>query len=301
MYNVKDAFKDISTIGQENKPIIILLDFGSSESCKEGLSLVSAAGIECWIIDHHPYSNQSETKTNRFINPFSIADGVSKYTAGYLACEIAAACGLEVEKARELAKIACSGDKSDILQSDESDAKKAMVLDFLTNHVSFGNNLDFYKKVMEKAELFTSIAQQADDSIEEAAKKALAKAKTTEENGVQICSFSLDPIVVKGEWPSSSKITTRVYDKLRAAEPGKPIMCIGHTEYSIVMRLNDEAVAKGLNANELAESVKTTMADFVKGGGGHPKAGAISVMPGFSKDVLGELIRVISKGLSRDK
>ncbi|VVC04332.1 Uncharacterised protein [Candidatus Bilamarchaeum dharawalense] len=291
MYNVKDAFRDMSTIGQENKPLIVLLDFGSSDSCKEALELIAAAGIDYVIIDHHPYNAKENRK---IINPFGFADNVSKYTAGYLACEIAIASGLDLEKGRELAKIACAGDKSSILESDDSDVKKAMVLDFLTNHVSFGNNLDFYKKVMEKQELFASIAQQADESIEEAAKKALAGAKRVIEKDVEICTFPLDAIVRKGEWPSSSKITTRVYDKIRGEQP---LICIGYTEYSVIMRINDGAVAKGLNANELAENVKKTMADFVKGGGGHAKAGAISVRPGFNREVLGELQRQISKSL----
>ncbi|MFH1521143.1 MAG: DHH family phosphoesterase [Candidatus Micrarchaeota archaeon] len=288
MYGVKDAFRDISTIGQENKPLIILLDFGSSDGCKEALELITAAGIEYIVVDHHPYQNQGNKK---IVNPFAFGENVSKYTAGYLACEIAIACGFSVEKARGLAKIACSGDKSDILQSDENDAKKAMVLDFLTNHVSFGNNLDFYKKVMDNQELFTSIVQQANDSIEEAAGKALAGAKRINENGVEICVFPLENIVRKGEWPSSSKITTRVFDKLRTE---LPLMCIGYTEYSIIMRINDAGVTKGLNANILAENMKKTMGDFIKGGGGHPKAGAISVRPAFVKDVLSELQKLIT-------
>ncbi|MFH1785393.1 MAG: DHH family phosphoesterase [Candidatus Micrarchaeota archaeon] len=292
MYNVKDAFRDISTIGQENRPLIILLDFGSSDSCKEALELVSAAGIEYIIIDHHPYQAKENTK---IVNPFSIQENASKYTAGYLACEIAIACGLDKEKGKELAKVACAGDKSNILESDEDDGKKAMVLDFLTNHVPFGNNLEFYKKVMRTPDLFSSITQQANDSIEEAAGKALAKAKRTQENSVEICVFPLDSIVVKGEWPSSSKITTRVYDKIRDSVP---LMCIGHTEYSVIMRINDEGIAKGLNANNLAEEVKKTMGDFVKGGGGHAKAGAISVRPGFTREVLGELLRQISTKLA---
>lgn len=291
IYSVKDAFRDISAIGQENKPMIVLLDFGSGDGCKEALELITAAGIDYLIVDHHPYNAK---ENNKIINPFAFGENVSKYTAGYLACEIAIACGMNVEKARELARIACSGDKSDILQSDEEDGKKAMVLDFLTNHVPFGNNLDFYKKVMGKQELFSSIMQQANDSIEEAAAKALKGAKRTTDGGIEICVFPLENIVRKGEWPSSSKITTRVYDKLRA-ENSRPLICVGYTEYSVIMRINDEGVERGLSANALAENVTKIMADFVKGGGGHAKAGAIMVRPGFAKEVLGELQRQISE------
>ena len=53
-YSVRDALRDISAIGQENMPLVILLDFGSGENCSEGLSLLRAAGIEYLVIDHHP-------------------------------------------------------------------------------------------------------------------------------------------------------------------------------------------------------------------------------------------------------
>jgi len=290
IYSVKDALRDMAMMGQESSPFVLLLDFGSSEGCREALDLLTAGGIDYLVIDHHPYGD-SEKNNKKIVNPFSLSENVSKYTAGYLACEVAVACGFDIERARSLARIACSGDKSDILQSGPEDAKKAMVLDFLASHVSFGNNLDFYKKVMEKEELFRSIVLQADESIEEAAQKAIARMKKQEREdgrGLQIVVFSLEGIVKKGEWPPASKITTRVFDKLK---DNAPLLCIGQTDRSLIMRLDDNAVAMGLSANGLAEKIKTSMADFVEGGGGHVKAGAIRVRKGFVKEVLNELIR----------
>jgi RecJ-like exonuclease len=287
IYSVRDALRDLSAIGQENRPLIVLLDFGSSDASVEGLGFLKAAGVETLIIDHHP-PGKSGIAPN--VSPFLVADDVSRYTAGYLACEIAVACGLPKERGMELARVACSGDKSDILASNESDSKKALVLDFLASHVSFGNNLDFYRNVMAKDELFRSIMQQADESIEDAAEKAMARAKKQQGGQLEIVSFPLEALVKKGEWPSSSKITTRVYDKL-CMQGERPILCLGYTERSIIIRLNDRAAALGLSANELAEKIKSVMADFVDGGGGHAKAGAIRVKRGFAKDVLNELLR----------
>ncbi|MFH0884961.1 MAG: DHH family phosphoesterase [Candidatus Micrarchaeota archaeon] len=288
IYSVKDALRDIQAIGQEGRPLIVLLDFGSADGCAEGLELLRAGGIDCIVIDHHPFSRKNDS---RIVNPFSFSENASRYTAGYLACEIAIACGLDEGKAVELAKVACSGDKSDILQSGPEDAKKAMVLDFLASHVSFGNNLDFYKKVMEKNELFSSIAQQADDSIRDAAGKAIARMKKSETGQLTIIAFPLEGIVVKGEWPPSSKITTRVFDMMRAEAPDKPILCIGYTERSIILRLTESAASLNLSANDLAERVKKSMADFVEGGGGHVKAGAVRAKEGFAKEVVNEIIR----------
>ncbi len=292
IYSVRDALRDISMIGQESRPMVILLDFGSSDPCKEGMDLLGAAGIELMVVDHHIYSMKDDA---RIINPIAVDENASKYTAGYLACEIAAAAGLEHEKALMLARTACAGDKSDILKSGPDDAKRALVLDFLASHLSFGNNLDFYRKVVESDELYGSIASQADESIEEAAGKALARAKKSEPGGIRLAVFSLEGIAKRGEWPPSGKITTRIFDKLKAEKPGKALICIGYTDRSVIMRLNDEAAGMGLSADSLAKKMKESMADFVEGGGGHVRAGAIRAKSGFVKDVVNQLVRELEK------
>jgi RecJ-like exonuclease len=288
VYSVKDALRDLAANGQE-RPLVILLDFGSAS--REGLDILRAAGVEYLVIDHHPYEQK---ENDAIVNPLKADAGFSKYTAGYLACEVACACGMNREEWYHWAKVACSGDKSEILNSGPEDAQKAMVLDFLASHVSFGNNLEFYKKVMGQDELFRSIAQQADESIEEAAQKAIGKMKVSESEKLKIISFPLENIVKKGEWPPSSKITTRVFDKLKGE---KPLLCMGYTNRSIIMRLNDAAAGLGLSANTLAEKMKTSMADFVEGGGGHVRAGAIRAKKGFVKEVLGQLVASIESSI----
>ncbi len=295
VYSVRDALRDLSMVGQENNPLVIIVDFGSNDSSIEGLGLLDAAGVDYIVVDHHPYKS---TGNPRIINPLKHTENAAKYTAGYVACEIAAACGLAVAKATMFAKSACAGDKSDLLLVEEPDAQRAMVLDFLAAHASFGNNLEFYQKVMASDELFRSIARQANESIEEAAGKAIARSKRvaseneTEESGLVICTFQLDGIIRKGEWPSSSKVTTRVYDKLCELDAGKAVLAIGHNDRTIIIRLNDDAAKLGLSANAIAETVKKTMPDFVEGGGGHVKAGAVRARDGFAKEVLNEIVRI---------
>jgi RecJ-like exonuclease len=117
--------------------------------------------------------------------------------------------------------------------------------------------------------------------------------KVAEGAELKIVSFPLENIVRKGEWPPSSKITTRVFDKMKDE---KPILCLGYTDRTIIMRLNDAAAALGLSANALAEKMKTSMADFVEGGGGHVRAGAIRARKGFVKEVLGQILKEVSGG-----
>jgi RecJ-like exonuclease len=283
VYSVRDALRDIGNVGQESSPLIILLDFASNDASSAGLELLRAAGIQFMIIDHHP---PGEKLPKQAVSPFCYTADGSKYTAGYLGCEVAAACGMDLEKARSLAKVACAGDKSLILSSDEKDIEKARVLDFLAAHASFGNSLDFYRKVMDKEELYYSISIQAKESIEEAASRV--SVKKSEQEGILVATFTLENVVKKGEWPPAGKITTGIFENMNG---DSPLLCIGYTERSVIMRLNDAAVGKGLSANDLAKKTVESMADFVDGGGGHPKAGAVRVRKGFAKEVLNEIVR----------
>jgi len=287
VYSVRDALRDISGIGQEIRPLVILLDFGSSDQSLDGLKLLEAAGIEYMIIDHHP---PGEEVLKRVVTPFSVTENGSKYCAGYLASEIAVACGMERERAMDLAATACSGDKSSIIENGEAEMKKAMVLDFLAAHTSFGNNLEFYKNVMDKDELFYSISNQAEEAIEEAVRKV--RVKEIKEEDLNIVHFALETIVKKGEWPPAGKITTRIFEgKMNSG----PVIVIGYNERSLILRLNEGAEKMGLGANLLAEEMQKCMGDFVEGGGGHVRAGAIRVRQGFAKEVLNQLIEKIKE------
>ena len=283
VYSVRDALRDIGNVGQDANPLIILLDFASNDASSAGLELLRAAGIQFMIIDHHP---PGEKLPEQAVSPFCYTGNGSKYTAGYLGCEIAAACGMDLEKAGSLARVACAGDKSQILSSKEKDIEKARVLDFLAAHASFGNSLEFYRKVMDKEELYNSISLQARESIDEAASRV--SVKKSEQEGLTIATFALDNVVRKGEWPPAGKITTNIFEDMSG---DNPLLCIGYTERSVIMRLNDAAAERGLSANELAKKTVESMADFVDGGGGHAKAGAVRVKKGFAKEVLNEILR----------
>lgn len=298
VYSVWNAHRDIEALIHQSNPIAILVDFGSGDASNEGLKMLVDSGIDTILIDHHPVSVFPSGLNVLNAQIGSTDSGLStKYTAGYLCCEIlnqvCREIGAEVEKANILAHAACAGDKSTIFELDENDQKRAMVLDFVSSHAQFGNKLSFYSKVLSDDELYYSMAGQADEEITAVAEKAMQAMKKTE-GLVTIATISLDRFVRKGEWPPSGKVTTKLFEMINSS---KPLIVIGSTERSIILRVNDAAIVlnPNLSANALAEKMKITMSDFVEGGGGHVKAGAIRVKVGFVKDVIGELVREIAK------
>ena len=180
IYNTRDAIRDLNTLNYEYAPLAVFVDFGASRESIEALKLLHSAGVEIVIIDHHPPVDEISGFAI-FLSPWQVNDDQisSQYPAGYLASEIARlAVEDRLEEFESITRISCAGDKSKIIAIGQEDVDKALVLDFLAIYSGYGNNLDFYKNVLDNHELFKSILLQAKDKMKqiyEAAVKLMKK------------------------------------------------------------------------------------------------------------------------------
>lgn len=286
VYSPRDAVNDLGNLHHENRPLVILLDFGTNEQSVDGLRLLKAGNLEVVCIDHHPLCPDVESNVSMLLSPWTVGglDDHSKYTAGYLASEISNMCGAETGN---FAKIACAGDKSDVAEPGDEDRKTALVLDYLGAHTSFGNNLEFYADVLNKQELYSSIYSQASEKISEALERALPKARKSEKNGIIIYTVQLDGVVEPKEFPNRSKVTTAVFEHFKT---DSPMITIGYGKRTIILRGNDAFLKRGNNFSEIVEKVSSSMKDFVMSGGGHAKAAAVRVEEGYEKSTVDRLI-----------
>jgi RecJ-like exonuclease len=311
IYSVNDAMRDLQLLHHEFMPLFIMLDFGSNAESDEGLKLLKAGGVEILTIDHHPPGAGIQKIADLFISPWAVvspspfrpneqqrvpAIDVSKYPAGYLAVEIARLAG--IKGIEPLAKISCAGDKSTVLPVEKQDKDKALVLDFMASYSGFGNNLDFYASVMDKPELFYSMLNQANEKTEQIFESAKRLLKEKDIKGVKVSVVDLEKLVKKHEFPSRGKIVTKIFEMLMAANPEQPIVVLGHGDKSVIIRMNEPAVSRGLAGDKIIIELRSKMGDFIENGGGHAKAAAMKVREDFAKDVIEELIKVIDKTLA---
>ena len=285
IYSQKNVVNDLSFLYHENKPLVILLDFGSGPKNAKSLELLRASGAEIILIDHHPLDRECEKIAHTLLSPWSLdIKEPSRYTAGYLASEIAHLLGVDSER---FARIACAGDKSTILEPKQEDIDAALVLDYLATNTYYGNNLNFYRDVLTKDELFSSIRLQAKESIEAAAEKATDRMKKKEKGIFSIFIVPLSGIVTTGEFPNRSKITTAVLEKVKT---DKPTAVIGYGDGTIILRANKEAVQNGLNFSDMISSVSESFMGAVLGGGGHAVAAAMRVQPNYEQPIIDALM-----------
>ncbi len=302
VYTSKDAIRDLNLVHHEFDPLVVLLDLGANEESKEGLELLKAAGVEVMIIDHHPPLKEIEKYVSLFVSPWATEvtqsvtiENLSAYPAGYLAVEIARIAGSK--NLDWVAPVSCAGDKSTILAVTDEDRKKALVLDFLAINAGYGNNLAFYKSVLEKQELFYSILSQAREKIESISASVKKTKKAKEMSGVFVHVVDLDALSVQHEFPSRGKIATFIFEEL---DHSKPHVVIGVSDRTIIFRINDAAVLRGIQADHIIESLKSTHGEFILSGGGHARAAALRLREGFKSSIVDEIMVKMSNILGSD-
>lgn len=218
------------------------------------------------------------------------AGSLSRFSAGYLACELARLAGCP-EDVLSLAQISCAGDKSDILPLRPEDHERALVLDYLAMNAGSGN-LPFYKKTLGNPELFRSLVRQAEEKIGELAHRAQEQWKTRKYGDLTVYTVDLGALLKGNEFHSKGKIATALLELQR---PQDPVIILGYDERTIVLRATAAAVAEGFSLAALIEKVKPSMASFIESGGGHAKASAIRCRQGFAKDVSDAFLKLLEQ------
>ncbi|MFH1222609.1 MAG: hypothetical protein V1492_06015 [Candidatus Micrarchaeota archaeon] len=288
VYSQRESVGDLSYLYHEEKPLVILLDFGSNAKSAKQLEILRASGAELILIDHHPLEMEAKPIPHLVLSPWlATVENPSSYTAGYLAAEIAHLLGADSAK---YAKIACAGDKSHVYEPGDEDKKSALVLDYLAANISYGNNLSFYKNVLEKQELFSSIYLQARENIDAAAEKAMVKMKKREKGELQIFIVPLAGIINRGEFPNSSKITTAILERVKS---DKPTIIIGYRSSTLILRASKDCVARGINFADIIQRLSNKFVGVIRTGGGHATAAAIHVHKDYEQTVIDALIEEI--------
>ncbi|MBI4399658.1 DHH family phosphoesterase, partial [Candidatus Micrarchaeota archaeon] len=114
-YTTSEVMKDISLLSTQEKnerPLVIIMDFGANEESFESISLLKSAGCEIIVIDHHPPSINAKD-ADLIVSPWRYGGG-SEYCAGYLSAEVARQIA-DVE-VLEIARVALTGDMSKLIE-----------------------------------------------------------------------------------------------------------------------------------------------------------------------------------------
>ncbi len=254
--------------------LFIILDFGCGEESKKAAELIK--DYKSIVIDHHPMDNKTIKNYSLVINSFKYYKNGSSYPTGWLVGKILEKKGIKTN----LIKIACAGDKSNILKVNEEDKEIALAFDYAAFYRN--KNIEFYENMLNDLFLLQSIIVEAKSKLEDAYAKAKKYIKIYKIKDKKIGIINLDKIIKKGEFPNRGKIATKFI------EENFVDLILGYGKRMILIRNNGK-----LKIKEIIEKIKKNYNDLIISGGGHENAMAIRTKIGWERILVEAILEEI--------
>lgn len=307
-YDYIDAVKDLTNydrnLKENNFPLLIIADSGSSEQDLLALSKVKQRGFEIIVVDHHtPYLVGEKVKASAvgeiadiLINPH-LAGGDSNICAGALATELARFIMEEwgYTEIDHLPAIAGTGDKSAGAEFEEylklakrkgyepeHMLKLAKAIDFEAYHIGFMESDLVLELLSAPIERQTEMVEPIIFEIKKrdaALLESFRRYSKTERIGdFNLVSARVDQIIDYGSYPHSGRATGIFFDSLKAEKT----LMMGISPGAITFRTNLEC----FDLNKMIEEMKAKLPYVQLEGGGHRVAGTIHFIEAAQEEVI---------------
>lgn len=310
VYSPQDSTRDILTMLEEEvrfgfrHPLVILADFGSSQS-QIALELESKGlDLDVIIVDHHVIEESTNNYLFCHVNPLNYTNEY-RISAGMLGVELARMVNPNPKFHDSIKHLAAIAGTSDRVSGPEIDAYKQLVaehypeefitdiihaLNFVTYNLRFGDgSLIFYdllavnRRFYRQKQIVPILASQAKLAIEETVKDAKENAKVEMVYGDKVfVEFDLANFVSYGNFPQPSKIIGNLHDHYVNENPDKPVLTLGVGDSFIMFRFEKQEK----NVQQIITSLKTEFPYSGITGGGHEFLGSIRFYQGYKAKIM---------------
>lgn len=304
-YDYMDCLKDINNASEELKegkrPLIVIVDTGSTSEDLLSLKRVKQLGFEVIIVDHHiPTMVDGKAVVSEysdiFINPH-MNGGDSNLTAGMLGVELARQIA-KVPDVEYMPAVAGITDKSqgEFLEKYLEVAKKkgydiehltklGRSIDFDAFYIGFFDSSVIEDVLMMNIEeqrkyvdiIYTKIESRKTKVIESAEKYA----HITDNKNYSIIELDVWMIVDRGKYPTTGKATGIIFNHY-VEKDDKPKIMLGKGQDYLTMRCNIE----GFDLNKMIVELKKAKPYAQVSGGGHALAGTMRFAEVAREEVL---------------
>ncbi|MCX8166748.1 MAG: hypothetical protein N3E37_02765 [Candidatus Micrarchaeota archaeon] len=278
IYGFEHATKDILTLKNYDKKVVILIDFGSNEESLDALMCLKENNVNTFVIDHHPVYEETK-KYCTLLNSYEFSKN-SDITSGYLCSHSAFLLNLiPHDLTKKLAYISFAGDKSKFLnlvssQEKENYVKIAESIDFIATYHDSKDNIYLQtmlgKLIHDKEFLFETISNLNEEN--ELMKESILKYQKIRYSKNSVIKLVYLNLQKFQQFKSKSKICNIAMD-LHETEK-VPFAIVAYSKEKILLRINSQAYELGYNTEEIIEKLKS--ADLLNAGGGHKVAASIS-------------------------
>ena len=301
-YDVPDVFRDVVLVKRiieghgQKKPLIIVLDNGSTPEDVFGLKTLKALDFEIIVVDHHNpvVINNKKTLVDPYVslhlNPY-IEGFDSKTCAGMLAYELGRWI-FEDYSNPSLPAVSGISDRSDAGETERyikisGKTRKELeeigtAIDFIAYHLKFNPGKGLFEELYKNPELVRIINEDVKKSAENQLESVLPYLRTQKINGVTMSTIDLEKYTMKFKYPPPGKLVSMIHDTVVAGKENMPFMTFGYMSDMIIIR----ATKPVLPVAKIIEKIKKDVPHSDVSGGGHECAGTIKFIPDKLNNIL---------------
>jgi len=304
-YDYTDAVKDVSSIltdstrFERKKPLLIVVDNGSSKEDLVSLKKLKDYGVRIVVIDHHPNNDENDNIIDVHLNPHKVGSA-TEYCAGMICAEIA---HLMQPNAKNLDLIAALAGVADHSRGEAIDKyveiskkagydyhrlmKIAEVIDFETHSIGYLESRYlvqelFFGKMLDK--LIDNIMPTLDQQQKDLALAVNKYRHIVEKEGFKICTIDADQMK-HGSQPGSGKITKTLNLSLNG-----PNVSMGMGKDYITFRITDDLPH---DVNVIISRLQKDLPHALVQGGGHAHAGTLKFIPAAREEVINKVMEYL--------
>jgi RecJ-like exonuclease len=301
-YEIKDVFRDIVLSKRlieghgQKKPLILVLDNGSTPEDVLGLKTLKSLGFEVIVIDHHNPIVVENKKTlvcpylSHHLNPYM--EGLdSKTSAGMLCYEVARLIFNEFDQPL-MPAVAAISDRCDIEETEmyikntkksrEYLEKIGIAIDFIAYQLRFDAGKGLFEELFEKEEFVEIINSEVKKGIETQLACTMPYLRVQDIEGVLLTSIDLEKYTMRFQFPNPGRVIGMLHDTVANENEKMPVISLGCLSDMVIVR----ATKPILPVPDMIKKLKKDLPHANVDGGGHECAGAIKFVSAHQTDVI---------------
>lgn len=301
-YEVSDVFRDVVLSKRlieghgQRKPLILVLDNGSTPEDVLGLRILKSLDFETIVIDHHNPVVIKDKKTlvcpyvSLHLNPY--IEGLdSKTCAGMLCYETARLIFSEYHQPL-IPAVAGISDRCDIPETEEYIKntgkpreyleKLGTAIDFTAYNLRYDAGKGVFEELFERPAFVEIIDAEVKKGVETQLQSTMPYLRTQDIDGIIFSSIDLEKYTMRFTYPNPGKVIGLLHDKVAFEHEEMPVISLGVLPEMVIVR----ATKPILPVAKIIKTLRKALPHANVDGGGHECAGAIKFVSAHQADVL---------------
>ncbi|MGV8141806.1 MAG: DHH family phosphoesterase [Candidatus Woesearchaeota archaeon] len=302
-YEVTDVFRDISLSKRitenhgQKKPLVIVVDNGSTPEDAFALKMLKMLGYDAIVIDHHnPVVLNSDGTSSvcpyleHHLNPYLF--GLDSQTSAGMLCHELARMIDETYENKLMPAVAAVADRCNIAESEayiiDSGVSKdeltriGIAIDFMAYHMKFDISTPIIKELFSRKEFVELINVEVREGVETQLQSTLPYLRTLDINGIILSYIDLEKYTLRFTYPSAGKVIGLIHDQVAVGKENVPVISLGCVSDMVIVR----ATKPVLPVQRIIELIQEKLPEANADGGGHEMAGTIKFVPAHMDAVL---------------